>query len=213
MLIFTANTSDKAKLAKIRDYGMGILITTHPDITFAKSFLNNDLEGIPISLDNGAFGTWQNGYGFNPYPFLWTLNQLVFKKIKPEWIVCPDRPANPQSDAFSFLWGDLLGDWPMAFVVQDGMKPEYLSPRVYMRYKVLFVGGTKKWKWETVEEWAEYAKKNNMLLHIGRCGTLKGLERAQEVGADSVDSTNFVRNESWDVIKEFNDPVQQKMEL
>ena len=60
-----------------------------------------------------------------------------------------------------------------------------------------------EWKWKTAAQWVKLAHEKGMKCHIGRCGTLDKLIYADEIGADSVDSTSFVRNESWVIIDEY----------
>ena len=58
----------------------------------------------------------------------------------------------------------------------------------------IFVGGTVKWKISTGENWVKLAHKTNIPCHIGRVGIFKRIVWAKRIGADSIDSTSFVRN-------------------
>ena len=62
------------------------------------------------------------------------------------------------------------------------------------KFDGIFVGGTVKWKIKTGEEWVRLAHDHKLPCHIGRVGVFKRIVWAKRIGADSIDSTNFVRN-------------------
>ena len=210
MQIYTCNTSVHKKLNKIKALGLGVLISTHADITFAKSFLNQDIEGISLALDNGAFANYKNGQPFNEYAFLWHLNQCIFKKVQLDFIVCPDIVAGGvKSLEFSLRWADRLNWNRLALVVQDGMTIDDIPEDD--RFSHIFVGGTVDWKWRTAGTWIKYAHEIGKKCHVGQCGTLSKINHCRDLGADSVDSTSFVRNDSFDIIEEHQNPKQMTL--
>ena len=82
-------------------------------------------------------------------------------------------------------------NWYLA--VQDGMTVSDVE-KVVGDFDGIFVGGTVKWKVRTGEEWVKVAHSHNIPCHIGRVGVFRRIVWAMRIGADSIDSTNFVRN-------------------
>ncbi len=123
-----------------------------------------------------------------------------------DFIVCPDIVAGgKRSLDFSMEWAeDKLKTAPnLALVLQDGMTPDILLEYGLERFNILFVGGTVEWKWKTFVGWKEFCKSFKKQCHVGQCGTLRRLELCEQIGIDSIDSTNFARNDSWNVIEEY----------
>lgn len=159
---------------------------------------------LPVALDNGAFSSYINGYGFNEFAFLKLLDSVIKKKIKHSILVTPDIVAGGvKSLEFSLMWRDRLSGWDNQYLaVQDGMDVLDVSG-VEHKFKGIFVGGTKEWKWKTAYEWVKFAHDNNIKCHIGRCGTVDKMVSAYQMGADSIDSTNFNRSCNFNVIDEY----------
>ncbi|KKM07916.1 hypothetical protein LCGC14_1729170, partial [marine sediment metagenome] len=179
MQIYTGITGDPRKLAQIRDYGLGIMISSHPGVSIPK-----DLSGIPCALDNGAFSAWQNDYPFDEYAFLKTMSKCRVKKINLDFIACPDIVAGGQRSLnFSLMWRKRLTIDNIALVVQDGMEPKHTVNCNYAQFSHIFIGGTPDWKWATAAEWVNQAHVMGMKCHIGQCGTVDRLRRAKELGA------------------------------
>jgi len=139
--------------------------------------------------------------------FMATIAKAYAVGLSLDFIVAPDIVTRgKQSLDFSLSWafGELLTAQNLALAVQDGMTPRDISnTRAPRRFSHLFIGGTEDWKWSTAEEWIKYAHGVGMKAHIGRCGTLDRLRLAEKWGADSVDSTSFVRNKSWHILEQF----------
>ena len=203
MLIYTGN-SDGKKLEKVVELDLGIMISSSANKAPSKSY-----NRVPCALDNGAFSCWQRGFPFMENVFLDTLQKAHKNGLRLGFIVCPDIVAGGlRSLKFSLKWLERFESASnMAIAVQDGMSPRDLDKidllGSYPNISFLFVGGTVDWKWETAESWINYAHDNGKGCHIGRCGTLDKLQAAYLLGADSVDSTNFARNESWSTIEAF----------
>ena len=201
MKIYTGQTTG-IKLEIIKSLDLGICISSSPVATPNKQFGNVD-----CILDNGAFACWQKGYPFQQDVFLSTMAQAYKCNINLDFIVCPDIvTGGKKSLDFSISWMDneFLTAQRLALAVQDGMTHEYVGMNCNLeRLTHIFIGGSKEWKWETAKDWVEFAHENNLKCHIGRCGTFENLKKAYEYGADSVDSTNFTRNNNWDAIKLF----------
>ena len=129
--------------------------------------------------------------------------------ISVDFIVCPDIvQGGDRSLEFSMTWatGELLTAPRLALVVQYGMTREsvcYQHPENWFTH--LFVGGSVEWKWRTARSWVNLAHSLGLKCHIGQVGTLARLRTAESLGADSVDSTSFSRNDSWHIIEEYQD--------
>ncbi len=163
-------------------------------------------QGEPWILDNGAFRDWKRGDAFN--------HQLYQKVIEtkarpaaelqpPRFCVAPDIPGGGidslemSVEAADPHTGYLPIDWPRYLAVQDGMTAADVAPFLcyhdaglrepFRMFDGLFLGGTNEFKL-TAAEWRQLATTHNAGFHYGRCGTLKKLAHAIEVGADSIDS-------------------------
>jgi len=191
----------------MKQYGLGMMISSHP----RTAILKNAAE-FPCALDNGAFSAWNSGYPFDEWAFLRTLSKCRENNLALDFIICPDIVAGGlNSLGFSLNWAKRLPCDKWALAVQDGMLPVHLGSLAFKTYKYLFVGGTVDWKWQTAETWCKLAHREGLKCHIGRCSTVPELRRAKEIGADSCDSTVFVRNDRFDILEEFIDGVQQHL--
>ena len=165
------------------------------------------------AVDNGAFGCFKSGKPFNDLLFLENVKRINQLNLKPLFIVCPDIVAGGlESLEFSLSWRDRIDYDSIAFVVQDGMEFKHIKP-IIEEYQYLFVGGSVKWKWATAEGWVKFSHDNGKPCHIGQCGKLWMLRAAKRFKADSVDSTSWVVNKSWHIIREFLDPKQGELNL
>lgn len=117
-----------------------------------------------------------------------------YKLVCPDFIVCPDLPARGnESLMFSRRWIDYLEEtFPFHdyyLAVQDNMDFELVEEDlINNKWKGLFVGGTKEWKYKTSEQWVKLAHKYKIKCHIGGVGTRKAILWAKSINADSVDS-------------------------
>jgi hypothetical protein len=205
MIIYAGNP-DGESCAKAKNLGMGVCVATGDKPRTSKAWRD-----MPCILDNGAFRCWQRGYPFSSDRFYAQMRSCFCSGLDLEFIVCPDIVAGGRRSLdFSMSWilpgGGLQTAPRVALAVQDGMTPDDLmaggiwnAPNITH----LFVGGTLEWKWRTANDWVVLAHEKGRLCHIGRCGTLEGLERAAEIGADSVDSTSFARNGSFHIVEKF----------
>lgn len=150
------------------------------------------------ALDNGAYKAYTDNTKFDSQKFLKTIYQKLPKaKVIPDFIVVPDKVgAGLESLQFSLAWHSKLKymeeyNWYLA--VQDNMQISDVENLV-SNFDGIFVGGSVKWKVSTGESWVNLAHRYNRPCHIGRVGVFKRIMWAKRIGADSIDSTNFVRN-------------------
>lgn len=189
---------------------MGICLSSHSTSKPIKGYGE-----VPCFLDNGAFACFTKGYPFQAEVFRSTIKESYKHGIKLDFIVCPDIIAGGKKSLdFSISWakGELLGTPQLALVVQDGMTEKdifHITPTNHFSH--IFIGGTPDWKWKTAESWVKLAHGLGMKCHIGQCGTLERLKYAEKIGADSVDSTNFTRNNAFHIVEEFHNKNQMDM--
>ena len=138
-------------------------------------------------FDNGAYSYYLNGEPFNEAEYLKRLDR-AYCKGPPYMAVCPDKVgAGLESLDFSEQWREKLpAEWPWYLAVQDGMAFSDVEP-ILGSYAGIFLGGTNAFKF-TARPWREMAHRNGKLFHYGRAGTLKKVQHATDVGADSLDS-------------------------
>jgi len=200
-----AGNPDGDRISTCSRLGLGVMIATS-----SSSRINKEWSRLKCALDNGAFRCWQRGYPFMEKSFLSQLEACYKTGVDLDFITCPDIvTGGVDSLYFSLEWatGVLLSAPRIALVVQDGMSQRDVVSVVKF-YKLrnishIFVGGSEEWKWNTAQTWREVASSLGVLLHIGRCGTVKKLRMAEEIGADSVDSTTFARNDAFDIVEKF----------
>lgn len=157
MLIYTGQTTGK-KLKIIESLNMGICISS----TYHRS-PSRDFKRVPCFIDNGAFTCWQKGYPFQDDIFLDTIRKSYKHGIKIDFIVCPDIVTGGlKSLDYSVKWskGKLETCQNLALAVQDGMESKHLNYDIISRFKVIFVGGSKIWKWKNAEKWIKFAHDN-----------------------------------------------------
>jgi len=157
---------------------------------------------FPWFLDNGAYKMHSAGG-----PIEWTAFTDALRHLKywpqPEFIVVPDIVAGGwESLKLSLHWRHILADTSglasreyfgtdgvnLYLAVQDGMDP-FLMQSAISLFNGLFVGGTREWKWRTLSDWCAVGRETSVPVHVGRCGTLRGVAEAKMYNVDSIDSS------------------------
>lgn len=166
---------------------------------------------FPYALDNGAFSCWDaEANTFDDDCWATTEPEwqrlLVWSQcapIKPIWAIVPDVPGNASETIArwaSFAPIVRAAGIPLAVAVQDGMTTadvRSLDPLP----DVVAVGGSTKWKWETVEQWIRDFPR----VHVLRCNMPDRLQYLESLGCESTDGTGWNRGnrkqtsglESW----------------
>jgi hypothetical protein len=157
----------------------------------------------PWAYDNGAYRDWKDGrpFDFNKY----TRDLRVIRHGEcslPDFVVLPDIPGDGlKSLEQSVSWMEWTRSTlmpkrvPLYLAVQDGMEDMTKEISV-LDIDGLFVGGTLDWKLVWGAAWVAIAHRMEKKCHIGRVGTAKRVRWAQEIGADSIDSCQPLRNET-----------------
>jgi len=208
MMIYTGMAAGK-DMNLIMERGMGIMISSSCNFEPRRSY-----SGVPCALDNGAFQCWRRGFPFQSDVFRRTVAKAYEVGLTLDFLVCPDIVGGGiDSLEFSMSWatGELRTAHKMALAVQDGMTVRDINSYHAKHFSHLFIGGTPSWKWANAADWVEHAHMLGLKAHIGQVGTLPRLRAARDMGADSVDSTSFVRNKSWHIIDEFHGGCQSEM--
>lgn len=143
--------------------------------------------GLPFALDNARYPHFLNGGVWDEAAFY----ALVEKAgTAARWVVVPDVVANRDAT---------LADWAihaprlralgmtLAFAVQDGMTPADVPPEA----AVVFVGGSRPWKWATLTMWTRHFPR----VHLAKCNTRRLLKLAHWAGAESTDGTGIFRGD------------------
>jgi len=191
MKVYWGNASDNRSKEVMREHNFGIMYSGNWNLNNAKEFY--------FSIDNGAFSTWINNREYDGKQFLLLLTRCLYHHIVPDFAVCPDKVGEgTKSLRFSLEW---LKRLPRGFnyylAVQNGITAHDIKPYLDL-FKGLFVGGTLEWKYKTSERWVKFAHDNGLKCHIGRIGTLQKVLWAIRINADSIDSTSWPRNKSWE---------------
>jgi len=152
---------------------------------------------MPYVLDNGAFPAWTKGEPWDEEAWLslveWGRNArsgLPSRAQKPQWMLIPDVVADPDATLEAWdRWAPKFWDSPidLAFAAQDGMTCADIPNGA----DVVFIGGTKQWKWSVIDEMCEAFPR----VHVGRVNTYSLLRRAQDAGAESCDGTGWFRGD------------------
>lgn len=206
MRIYSGNEGSIEGLATMRQMGLGRLIgATGWRRGRDKKWKSircwkNPKPGIPWCLDNGAFSAWTCGQRFDDRLFARVLDKVPAKH-RPDFAIIPDIVAGGRASlSLSEAWLPRLPHgWPWYLAVQDGMTFDDVEP-LAARVAGIFVGGSMPWKLREAEAWIEWAHDHGMRAHIGRVGTLENIVWAERIGADSIDSTTWARNDAYDTI-------------
>jgi len=165
-----------------------------------------------FALDNGAFGSYLRGLPFMPNIYERTLEQVYISGIRLEFLVCPDIVnGGKRSLDFSLKWatGRLLGTPNLALALQDGMTETNVGRALdQAQFTWLFIGGGVPREENVIRKWVDFARKEQMKVHIGKVGTIEELRLATRCKVDSVDSSSFMRNQAWNILERFRGNTQ-----
>lgn len=143
---------------------------------------------IPIACDNDAYKAFKNKEPWNEVVFFKMLESIKVLGLTPMWVLVPDVVGNRDETLRNWeRYADRVRDFgfPLAFAVQDGMTCHDVPNEA----AVVFVGGSTKWKWNTASLWCA-----TFSTHIGRVNSLRLVQRANEIGAISVDGSGWFRD-------------------
>ena len=154
-------------------------------------------DGMPYVLDNGAWSAHQAGQPWPEAPLLRLLERVSRLERGPEWVVLPDIVGGGlESLDKSRLWhdahGGLASRWLLA--VQDGMTVEAVARALDDHGLAgVFVGGSTRWKWESLPDWAALGLDKRLLVHVGRVNSLHRAQLCRDIGVSSIDGSSVSR--------------------
>ncbi len=169
----------------------------------------------PFGFDNGAFYCWRANQSFDVDAYMRRVERLDKLGVMPYLAVLPDVVGGGRASLdFSLSWIDQLPTWPLYLALQDGMTEDEVRSTVLTQPRIagLFLGGTDKFKLGAYK-WRNLTLKINwehrpLRFHYARAGTLRKLDHAKQIHADSLDSAfpiwteerfiRFIRAWAWD---------------
>lgn len=164
--------------------------------------------GSPYIVDNGEYQAAQQGREWCADEWRSVLDVAANQPFPPDFVVLPDV----YNDAAATLarhreYIDEVqgrGLRPAA-VLQPGMAADTqvrLADQIGAR--VVFVGGDNRWKRAVGEDIVTEAHNRGLAVHIGNPGLPGGLEWAQGIGVDSVDTSTIVTNQAYHHLDELD---------
>jgi len=156
-----------------------------------------------LIVDNGAYPAWVNGEVMGFGEQLDGIHTAMAARPDAEWIIAPDVVANAER-----TWARLnacaielesYGLHRLLLPVQDGMDIARVVALARDYNAGIFVGGS-TWRYK-IEALRELQRHDARWVHVGRASSWAQLEAAANGGADSVDSTSFVRRYNHNVNK------------
>jgi hypothetical protein len=144
---------------------------------------------IPYALDNDVFSAFTEKKPWDEYKYFKGLDRARMEAQKPMWAAVPDAVADRKQTLN--LWDKYAArvasyGWPLAFVVQDGMTLNDIPQEA----SIVFVGGSTKFKWSTLNMWLESGKR----IHVGRVNSMDRVWLCHDLGVESVDGTGWFRD-------------------
>jgi hypothetical protein len=179
MIAYASRTGTRQNLDFLRKNGWRLMISAkgaHRD------------EGFGYAIDNGAWTAFQKKQPFDSEAFE---RILETHGKRADFIVIPDIVCGGlESLEFSKLWlNRLTGCYKLVLIsVQDGMKAYDVEPMLRSGIG-LFIGGSDRFKEESMGEWSELARKTGSVIHCGRVNSRRRLKLCQMHGIDSFDGS------------------------
>jgi hypothetical protein len=148
-------------------------------------------EGFKYALDNGAWTAFCQKQPFDEKAFLEVYSKLG---ARADFVVLPDIVAGGLGSlAFSMKWrAELVEKCPQLLAVQDGIDVNDIGPLVGPHLGI-FVGGTDKWKEQTMNDWGHCARERGAYFHVGRVNTRRRIHLCEAAGTDSFDGSSASR--------------------
>lgn len=180
---YASRTGTRRNLDALRVAGWRLLVS-------AAGALRN--EGFPYALDNGAWSAYTKGRPFDEKAFVVALRKMGGAA---DWTVLPDIVAGGgPSLELSLRWmRQVLDESPKALLaVQDGISPADVRPFLGARVGI-FVGGSTRFKLETMPAWGVLARDVRCWFHVGRVNSGRRIRDCHAAGATSFDGTSASR--------------------
>lgn len=163
----------------------------------------------PYFLDNGAFTE-----DFDEDDWIKALDKVKDKDNEPDFVVLPDSFDNPTEtvemnrEYVNECRKRGLSYYVVAQKPMVAWRP--IKEALDLDADGVFVGGSWGWKQRKTEKIVELAHKNGLEVHIGMP---KDYYWAYLTGADSMDSTNVARNDSFEKISQVEEDIKSQESL
>lgn len=183
MIPYAAYTTTRRNLTALRDARWRIMLSP---ATGLNSF------GLPYSLDNGAWSAYTSGGAWDAGAFRSALRGCGSRA---DFVVVPDIvEGGLQSLKLSAEWLPfVMSLTQIALVpVQDGMTPKDVAPLLNRKVGI-FVGGSTRFKEDTMIQWGDLAAKIGCWFHVGRVNTCRRIELCAAARATSFDGSSVTR--------------------
>lgn len=172
-----------------------LLATAHPRHL---GFLLTPRSGHDVGWVARTFPAWacdNCAYtGFDQNAYLRMLDRIAGVSPGPLWVTLPDVVGDARATLdLASLWLPELQSrgLPAALVAQDGLTWPQIP---FAAVAAFFVGGSTAWKLgPAVPPLVRAARDWRLWVHVGRCSTLRRMERFHRLGCDSIDGTIFAR--------------------
>lgn len=146
-------------------------------------------EWLPFALDNGKFIHFTNKTEWSEEVWVNMLKKVKELGRKPRFVAVPDVVMDAKTTLE--LWSTYspavkqMGFVP-AFVAQDG----HTYKDVPADAEVVFIGGSTKWKYQSLPMWT----KNFKRVHVGRVNGVWRLDIMERLGVESCDGSGWFRD-------------------
>lgn len=185
MIFITGETRAHEFVKIIQENGWGRMVTTRRIKPYP---------GEPYAIDNGAYSCFTNKKPWKEADFLKLVKVVEGIGPGPYMAITPDIVAGGlKSLQMSNEWierPELQNNFPWYLAVQNGMRHEWIEDAITKYpYAGIFVGGDNRFKRNTSTEWIALGHKYGLKVHIGRVGTPRKIRWANDIGADSCDSS------------------------
>jgi len=157
--------------------------------------------GTPYLVDNGVYQAAMQGEEWSADVWVDLLDRVAEHPWPPDFVVLPDvyNDAEATLERHRRHVDEVLSrGLPPAAVIQPGMDVKTQLQLVdRIGAAVAFVGGDNRWKRAVGEDIVREAHDLGLAVHIGNPGVPGGLEWAQRIDADSVDTASVVASEAY----------------
>ena len=185
MLLYASQTHGKTNLKALRLNGFRLLATPDTWRNKPPTWDNNNL--APFALDNGAYGCFLRKEPFRSAEFNAMVEQLGRFA---DWVIAPDIVGGGLASLQkSLTWRHSYNQSKVLLAAQDGISPNDLAPHLDEETGIA-VGGSTRFKIETLPLWSRLAAFKNCYLHVLRVNTRQRLAACSVAKADSIDGTS-----------------------
>lgn len=181
MICYASRTGTKTNLEALRRHGWRIMVS-------ASGVWR--CEGFAYAIDNGAWTVHKQGTSWDPEPW----KELVeLGASDADFVMAPDIVEGGLKSlelTKSWLpWMDTRVRLTL-IPVQDGMTTDDLRPLGLGRWRGIFLGGSDRWKEQTMQVWGDFCQEVDCWYHVGRVNTARRIEMAARARADSIDGSS-----------------------